>query len=449
MTLHAASASLALAGPPARHGGPPARHGGQSDRRERARGGCGWLRGLGDEPLGGKPLVAWLALSTCACATAWTYPNAAHLVSAQLADAMTAAEIWDDLGQLPPLEPYVKHGVRSYRITYATSDEHGEPVVASGALLVPTVPAAPRAPLLGLHHFTIFRESYIPSHFDPEASYVWDEAMAVATAGFVTVVPDYLGHGITRERVHPYHHARTSASSSVDALRAAREFCRSIDLTLADGVFLAGYSEGAYAAIAAYESLEEDPSHEFSVSAVSVAAGAYDMRSQADFLFAQSSLAAPATVASVLLSYDAIYAWHRPLGDFFTPRAVAAIEGGIFSGASEWDEANRRFGYGTSDSLNERFLQDYRGDGEATLKRALDENSVHRWAPRAPVRLYHGDADTVVAVANSQAFYDFARAHGSTQIELHVRPGLDHEAIQEPWRLETLAWFDGLNGAGE
>ena len=46
---------------------------------------------------------------------------------------------------------------------------------------------------------------------------------AMASTGFITLVPDFIGFGSSRKIMHPYYVEETSALAVIDGLRAVRE----------------------------------------------------------------------------------------------------------------------------------------------------------------------------------------------------------------------------------
>src|ERR1051326_8920384 len=99
--------------------------------------------------------------------------------------------------------------------------------------------------------------------------------LAFATSGYAVAMPDYLGLGDS-PGLHPYHHARSEATASVDMLRAARAFCAANGFQLNGRLFLAGYSQGGHATMALLRELETWHMNEFTVTACAPMAGAYD-----------------------------------------------------------------------------------------------------------------------------------------------------------------------------
>ncbi|MCZ7636503.1 MAG: lipase family protein [Verrucomicrobia bacterium] len=143
--------------------------------------------------------------------------------------------------------------------------------------------------------------------------------MAFATAGYVAVLPDYLGLGDSAG-VHPYHHARSHATTGVDALRAARRFCTANGILLNDQLFLCGYSQGGYAAMAVLRELEQFHTEEFPITAAATMAGAYDLSGvTTDDFLSDRPMPSPYYFALLLAAYQEIYGLAPTLPDLLTP----------------------------------------------------------------------------------------------------------------------------------
>jgi hypothetical protein len=102
--------------------------------------------------------------------------------------------------------------------------------------------------VLSYQHGTIFQDSDAPSSFLTSAEGL--AGAVFAAIGFIAVLPDYIGYGDSTALLHPYVHAATLASATVDMNRAARVFFKEpgINAVTNGQLFLAGYSEGGYRA---------------------------------------------------------------------------------------------------------------------------------------------------------------------------------------------------------
>src|SRR5208283_3341559 len=192
------------------------------------------------------------------------------LLSAELLTTETAAEIYCR-HKVPGTEPLFRHDVRVYRVTYATHDVDGSEIPASGAILVPGVTSP--IPTLAYLRGTIIPglwERRAPSYYDLKNNQSIYEnyemsflAAGFASAGYLTVAPDMIGYGASREREHAYGHAPSLAWVSWDMLRAARAFAGQQGVPLDGRLFISGWSEGGLAGMALHELLERESADEF------------------------------------------------------------------------------------------------------------------------------------------------------------------------------------------
>ena len=164
-----------------------------------------------------------------------------------------------------------RFAVAIYKIVYETIDADGAATQASGALLVPQEAAGPR-PMMTYQHGTLTARDEAPSAGGGEQVI----GLAYATDGYLAVLPDLLGLGDS-PGLHPYVHAATSASAVIDMLRAARDFAAMDGLELNGQLFITGYSQGGYTAMAAHRELEASYEDEFAVTASAPMAGPYDL----------------------------------------------------------------------------------------------------------------------------------------------------------------------------
>ena len=283
------------------------------------------------------------------------------------------------------------------RLTYNTVSEEGDIVKASGTVALPRGKTG-ASPLLSYQHATIFLNSVVPGN-DPTFDFT---PILAASAGFVTVAPDYIGYGASSEITHPYIQAEPSANSVIDLIRAVRTYLKERDISLNNQLFLAGYSEGAYVSMAAHQRMEALYPEEFSVTASVIGGGPYDVRGTVDELLLNTSrINSPATIGYVVHAYDHYYDL-----DNLTLRAIASPHNqtvdGYYDGSRSGSAINSVLPRDTDELFDRYFLSSYAGiAGELMLKYKLDENNVYDWTPQAPIRLYHGQNDDVVPYANA------------------------------------------------
>lgn len=147
-------------------------------------------------------------------------PGSKYFVSATSIGTYTKTELQAfaakaGFGNFAPLALY---DVDFYKLIYKTTFK-GKIIQVSGLVAVPkNVPATPS--LLSAQHGTIFRVAEAPSNFP--ATFSGFELFG--SAGFVTLVPDYIGYGISQNITHPYFDKQSSALTVVDMIKAAKYF---------------------------------------------------------------------------------------------------------------------------------------------------------------------------------------------------------------------------------
>ena len=306
------------------------------------------------------------------------------------------------------------YDVEVVKLTYNTQLEEGLTVQASGIVAIPKYKEGP-SPLLSYQHSTIFKDGSVPSN-DP----LFDMTpIMAASAGFVSVAPDYIGYGASKALTHPYLQAVPTANSVIDLIRAAKTYLQQREIELNDQLFLAGYSEGGYASLAAHQRIETEFADEFTVTASIAGGGPYDIRATADqIILNESSLDSPAYFGYVVHAYDRLYDL-----DNLTLRAIASPHhltiDNYYDGNSTGTMINTLLPRNTNELFNPYFQSEYAGiAGELMLKYRLEQNNVYDWTPVAPVQLFHGENDNYVDYANATTALTAMQSNGAEMVSL-------------------------------
>ena len=326
-----------------------------------------------------------------------------------------------------------KYGVSTYKMVYYTTYK-GEQIKASGLICIPHMDTP--APVISVQHGTIFSNQEAPSNY----SGISDQEL-LASAGYVTLVPDYVGFGESGSVLHPYYDQHHSALTVVDMIKAAKSFCKEKDVALNDKLFLVGYSEGGYVTLAAQEEIETNPEHKLTVTAVAAGAGGYDVTSLIGLATSGQPYYFPASFAFLLHAYNKTNDWNRPLTDFFQEPYASKITA-LFSGTNNGLAINEQLPYDSKKLFAPAFYEGLKDDGkEQQLKQAMQANSFTGWAPQSPTRLYHGTADEIIPYQNSKQTYERFLSEGAKQTELIPIENGTHESSYEPMLQSVLPWL--------
>ncbi len=333
----------------------------------------------------------------------------------------------------------IKYDVDFYKVVYKTN-YNGNMIDVSGLLAIPkNFPGTPS--MLSAQHGTMFRYADAPSNF-PTAFTGFE---LFAAGGFVTLIPDYIGFGVSTNIKHPYYDMQLSGTTVVDMIKATKHYLETQKFAITNRLFLIGYSEGGYVTMAAQKELETNNTTTLPITAVAAGAGGYDLTGMLSAISTSSTYENPAYLALILQSYNTTYSWKRPYSDFFKEPYASKIPA-LLDGSKNQAEVNSELTTSTSALFNPTFYANLTvPTAETTLKQALTNNSFLTWVPKSPTRLYHGTDDEAVFYSTTVSTYNRFKAAGASNVEFITIPNGTHTSSIEPMMLNALPWMLSLD----
>jgi len=206
-------------------------------------------------------------------------------------------------------------GVDFYNLSYWTKGSAGESTKSSGALMVPTggTGCSGARPVLAYAHGTQFSKLInIADITDPANSEGVLIAAMFAAHGYIVVAPNYAGYAASTLGYHPYLNAAQQSAEMIDALTAARAVLpHTMTSSTSDNgkLFLSGYSEGGYVAMATQHALQAAGK---TVTASAPMSGPYALEAFGDAVFfghvnLGSTLFTPLLTTSYQKAYGNLY----------------------------------------------------------------------------------------------------------------------------------------------
>lgn len=312
---------------------------------------------------------------------------------------------------LPVPGGLIQYDVEVFKVTYKTIYKDAE-VTASGLVVIPKTNNS--IGVVSFHHGTISANKDAPSLLSTSDLTLTVYA-ALASPGFIAVIPDYIGFGSSAAIPHPYYVEKANATFVIDNIKAAKELALENKIKLNGKLFLAGYSQGGYITMATHKYIEENGFSDFNLIASFPASGGYDVKGIQKYFFEQQNYDEPFYIAYVANSYKNYYGWSgSAFSDFFNAPYAAKIPNlfnGVFSGSQINDQL--------TNSIEELLTSDIRAninlDSKYTyITSALEENSLLDWTPTKPMFMYHGDLDFTVPYQNSVETYNRLIANGAS-----------------------------------
>ncbi|SEH32089.1 T9SS type A sorting domain-containing protein [Chryseobacterium culicis] len=143
-------------------------------------------------------------------------------------------------------------GLKGYKITYYTKNENNVLVKATGLLMYPNVPF--KLSTVVSDHGTTDSRNNVPSNFKGTLTAGFVVELSYVLNGYILMAPDYVGMG-TGDGTHPYVDYATEAGATIDFITAANKVLAQLNIKRYDEYFLAGYSQGAHAAMSTLKRL--------------------------------------------------------------------------------------------------------------------------------------------------------------------------------------------------
>jgi dienelactone hydrolase len=372
--------------------------------------------------------------------------------------------------------------VQIYRIEYATVGGAGEATTASAALMVPSGTGSgctgARPVVLYAHGTSTDRTFTMTDLGNAEALAL---AAVFASQGYIVVAPNYAGYDTSTLPYHPYLVAAQQSKDMIDALQAARTalpLTAATPATASGQLFITGYSQGGYVAMATQRAMEAAG---MTVTAAAPMSGPYALAAFADAVFyGEVNGGAPISTTFLLTAYQHSYGnLYTSAGDVFAAQYAGGIDSllptaltrselyaqgllpqyALFSAtppAAQFAALTPpttpadlaevfAVGFGPGELILNSYRLSYLEDAEANpdggfpsvttglaaaspqlpWRQALQRNDLRNWVPVAPVQLCGGDVDPVVFWLNTQLIQNYWVTHAPAAAAITV---LDLEA---------------------
>ena len=320
------------------------------------------------------------------------------------------------------------------------------------------------------NHGTFFDNSLAPTNREINNTVYYKNAKIFSgDQGFIGIFPDYLGYGSSYKKVaHPYIIANIEAVSSKDAIEASLQYLKENNITFNNSIFVTGYSEGGYNAMALAKYIQDSNATSFKLKATAPMAGPYDIEKMADTALKNDyTMPYPAILGYIAFSYshyydvnltkilnesatsDKIDSLYTNLNDSLmgitTNRTLLNISNLLDLGVDN---------HKSQELFNYNFLSDYENgvnNSEALkLKNAFKENNLYNWTPKMAINLIQCSDDDIIPFSMSKEAYETLQDNGASVILSPLTSTVDllhpshHLNCESKAYQEAISWFKDM-----
>lgn len=289
------------------------------------------------------------------------------------------------------------HGKKAIELAgvYLSEDTKKNPIMLSGKVILPADLKFKRYILVS--HYTIAANEEAPSQtFSLEALLV--------SLGYALIIPDYLGYGITADKIHPYLVMENTANNVLDMYFQVLPFMEAAGLAPEhDDIYLMGYSQGGAVTMGVQHMIETRYADRVKIRRVFAGGGPYDVKATYDkFIetnYASYPCAVPLMTQGVVIGNNL----NLDLETILQPHIYENLDEWINSKKYTTAQINELIDTHITDELLTPIGMDRTRYEISELYKALTLNSIlsYSWTPKAPVFIFHSIEDDIVPYENA------------------------------------------------
>lgn len=302
--------------------------------------------------------------------------------------------------------------LRSYVGGYWSTDQYGQKIRLSGRIVIPKNKKVKR--IMIFNHYTICANKEAPSMSLPFES-------IMAELGIAIVQPDYLGYGLSADRIVPYLNGELTARNVVDMYLASLPFFEHIGvIPEEDDIYIYGYSQGGATAMFVTRELERHHP-EVKTRITFAGAGPYDICATYDQLIENDDTDFPFTIPFIIQGMNVGYQLDLDYADYFQPRIIEHMDDWLNSKKYVGSEVNRLIGSQRISDILTPEAMNKRSRDMSAIYRSMIDNSLpydNSWYPQTPVYAFHSIDDNVVPLINSYRMVEKYQTHGNLTLNV-------------------------------
>ena len=331
----------------------------------------------------------WLALWGMADTTAMAKANVAGVTSPQRASSTSVAGIMQELLDFSKSTEAIElSGL------YKSIDVDGQPTILSGKVILPAKGPIKRYILVS--HYTIASNKEAPSN-------IFSLEGLLVKLGYALIIPDYIGYGITVDKVHPYLVMELTATNVLDMYYAVVPFLEKAGCAPEhDDIYLMGYSQGGATTMAVQHAIEHHDKP-IKIRRVFAGGGPYDIKYTYDQFVETNWASYPCAVPIMMQGMVVGNKLDLDMSKMMKPFIYENLDDWVNSKRYTAGQINALLGTNVTSELLTPLGMNRTSQEVSELYKAMVNNSIltYSWTPKAPVFMFHSMDDDVVPFENA------------------------------------------------
>lgn len=284
--------------------------------------------------------------------------------------------------------------------TYESVDVTYGEITLSGKVLMPANGKFDRYILVS--HYTIGSDREAPSNAFPLEG-------LLCSMGYALICPDYIGYGVTKDKIHPYLVMDVTAMNVVDMYLSVKNYFEAAGIRPKyDDIYLLGYSQGGATTMAVeymIESLynwvlDDDP---IKIRRVFAGGGPYDVQATYNRFVTTDVADYPIAVPLVLQGMIEGNNLDLDVETIMQPWLCEKLDEWVNSKQYTTGQVNELIGTKVTHRMLTETGMDVKSKEVSELYKAMVQNSIvsYAWIPQAPVYILHSMDDETVTYLNA------------------------------------------------
>lgn len=342
-------------------------------------------------------------------------------------------------------------GLKGYKITYYTKNENSALVKATGLLMYPNVNM--KLSTVVSDHGTTDSRHNVPSNFKGALTAGFVVELSYVLNGYILMAPDYVGMG-DGDGVHPYVDYATESGATIDFVTAANKALAQLGIKRYDEYFLAGYSQGAHAAMSTLKRLNISNPGNLKFKYAYMGDGPYDMSETTlkKGVLEKDIYPFSSFLANVLNSCNntGYKAYTNDISEVISAEYldkynyhVIQDNGGLLWGPFIWRKL-----------FTTNFVNDVTSNPNHKFRQCLKPKDVYDWYNKTPMTLGHSSVDLAIPPENTSKTIDVQRGYyawwdlNKYKLDSFYWGPIGHVGGIVPFVLASNAKFNTLRSGG-